>query len=72
MGKHYASMLDYYAHGTGPQVAEQLQAFAERAGADELMLLVKGPTTATNNRTLELVAESWGLDPAAAAGDPTT
>ena len=67
VGKHYESMLDYYAHGTGPKVAEQLQAFTERAGADELMLLVKGPTTETNNRTLELVAESWGLDPATTA-----
>ncbi len=72
VGQHYASMLDYYAVGTGEQTAEYLEAFAERAQADELMLLIKGPTTQTNNRTLELIAQAWGLDPATAAGDPTT
>lgn len=71
-GQHYASMLDYYGVGTGDQVADYLQHFTERAQADELMLLVKGPTTESNNRSLELIAESWGLDPDKAAGDPTT
>lgn len=65
-------MLDYYGVGTGDQVADYLQHFTERAQADELMLLVKGPTTESNNRSLELIAESWGLDPDKAAGDPTT
>ena len=54
VGQHYAAMLDYYAVGTGEQTAEYLEAFAERAQANELM------------------AQAWGLDPAAAAGDPTT
>ena len=71
-GRHYASMLDHYGVGTGEQVAEYLAAFAEQAQADELMLLVRGPDTATNNRTLELVADAWGLNPDETAGDPTT
>lgn len=71
-GQRYASMLDYYAHGTGEQVGAYLQDFAARAQADELMLLVKGPTTRANNRSLELIAEAWGLDPEQTAGDPTT
>ena len=36
------------------------------------MLLVKGPTTATNNHTLERIAHAWGLDSSDTAGDPTT
>lgn len=71
-GQHYASMLDYYGVGTGEQVADYLQSFAQQAQADELMLLVKGPTTETNNRSMELIAQAWGLDPESAAGDPTT
>lgn len=71
-GQHYASMLDYYAVGTGEQTAEYLASFAELAQADELMLLIKGPTTEANNRSLELIAQAWGLDAAPAAGDPTT
>lgn len=71
-GQQYASMLDHYAVGTGDQVAAQLQAFTELAQADELMLLIKGPDTATSTRSLELIAEAWGLDPDRTAGDPTT
>lgn len=71
-GQQYASMLDYYAVGTGEQVADYFQAFANQAEADELMLLVKGPTTESNNRSMELIAQAWGLDPSNIAGDPTT
>ncbi|MGP6172612.1 LLM class flavin-dependent oxidoreductase [Corynebacterium sp. A21] len=70
-GQHYASMLDYYGVGTGEQTAGYLQNFAEKSKADELMLLVKGPTTESNNRSMELIAQAWGLDPANVAGDPT-
>lgn len=71
-GQQYASMLDYYAYGTGEQTAEYLDNFAQRAQADELMLLAKGPTTEINNRSMELIAQAWGLDPENMAGDPTT
>lgn len=65
-------MLDYYGVGTGEQVTDYLETFAQKAQADELMLLVKGPTTETNNRSMELIAQAWGLDPKVTAGDPTT
>ncbi|ANE02870.1 LLM class flavin-dependent oxidoreductase [Corynebacterium crudilactis] len=71
-GAQYASMLDYYGVGTGEQVADYLQSFAEKAHADELMLLVKGPTTQSSNHSMELIAQAWGLDPEHTAGDPTT
>lgn len=71
-GRQYASMLDYYGVGTGEQVTDYLRTFAAKAQADELMLLVKGPTTQSNNRSMELIARAWGLDPENAAGDPTT
>lgn len=67
-GQHYAAMLDYYSAGTGEDVADYLRQFAHTAKADELMLLVKGPTTATNDHTLERIAHAWGLD----SSDPTT
>lgn len=61
-GQQYASMLNYYGVGTGEQVADYLQIFTEKAQADELMLLIKGPTTQSNGRSMELIAQAWGLD----------
>lgn len=70
-GRQYASMLDYFAYGTGEQAAAYLQQFASETGADELMLHIKGGGTAGNLEAMELIAHTWGLDPAHAAGDPT-
>ena len=54
-------------HIVGDPVAVQarLAALVERTGADELMLSTRAHSLATRARSLTLVAEQWGLVPAA-------
>jgi hypothetical protein len=39
---------------------------AERTGADELMISTRAHSFATRSRSLSLLAERWGMVPAAA------
>lgn len=52
--------------GTPEQVRATLMELAEAAGADELMVLTITPDFATRLRSYELLAEAFGLRPAAA------
>ena len=56
-------MLRYSAVGTGESVKGQLAAFAEHAGADELILAGAAPDKPAKLRTFELVAEAHRLSP---------
>ncbi len=71
-GARVDEMLRYAAVGTGAQVAEQLQAFAEHAQADELILASGSRTKTERLRSFALVAESCGQTETAAseASDP--
>ncbi|MGO1912166.1 MAG: LLM class flavin-dependent oxidoreductase [Corynebacterium sp.] len=55
------AMLRYTAVGTAPQIREYLEGFAAAAQADELMVAVQSPTTDGALRTMEIVADGWGL-----------
>jgi luciferase family oxidoreductase group 1 len=64
-GQQVDQMLRYTAVGTAATVAEQLDRFAEHAGADELILATSATDQMRRLRTLELVAEARGLTAAA-------
>jgi len=57
-------MMRYTAVGTMTQVADYLDAFAQHADADELMLAHQAPTLASRLRSIHLVAQGRGLVPA--------
>ena len=51
----------------GPDLVHRgLAALAERTGADELMVSTRAHSFATRSRSLTLVANRWGMVPAAA------
>ena len=52
-GHQIRHLLTYSAVGTCSEVREYLQAFAQHADADELMVVLQSPTTATRLRSLE-------------------
>jgi len=54
-------MLRYRAVGSPATVAEQLRAFAAHAGADELMIVHQGTTTAERLRSIELTADAGAV-----------
>ncbi|GAA4528461.1 LLM class flavin-dependent oxidoreductase [Brachybacterium paraconglomeratum] len=58
-------ILDTYtqrsAPGTGPQVAEHLDHLHELTGANEIMLVTMGHSRAVQRRTVELIADHYGL-----------
>jgi luciferase family oxidoreductase group 1 len=55
-GHRVAQMMHYMAVGTPPMVDEYLDAFAEHADADELIVAPNSPTTETKLRSLALIA----------------
>jgi luciferase family oxidoreductase group 1 len=57
---HVDEMLRCSAVGTPDQVAQQLQAFADSLGADELILAGAAPDKTAKLRTFELVAQARG------------
>lgn len=67
-GRQVLGMMHYAAVGTGDMVASQLEAFAERARADELILAVASPLIDQRLAGLALVARSCGLESGQAAG----
>lgn len=50
-----------YINGTGPQVAERLDHLHDLTGADEIMLVTMGHSREVQARTLELIADHYGL-----------
>lgn len=58
-------ILDMYTqrflHGTGEQVAEHLDQLHEVSGVDEVMLVTLGHSRTVQTRTLELIADHYGL-----------
>lgn len=50
-----------YVNGTGAQVAEHLDHVHELTGADEIMLVTMGHSRSVQARTVELIADHYGL-----------
>lgn len=69
-GRQIIDMLRYTAAGTGEQVAEYLEDFTRAAQADELMVSLQGPSNDHAQRSMDILARAWGLDPAHTAGAP--
>ncbi|WP_268746899.1 LLM class flavin-dependent oxidoreductase [Tomitella biformata] len=59
-------VLDMYAerfiNGTAADVAENLEQLHDRTGVDEVMLVVMGYSREAQARTVELMADHYGLD----------
>ncbi|HEY8378840.1 MAG TPA: LLM class flavin-dependent oxidoreductase [Nannocystis sp.] len=66
----FDQMFTYTALGTGAAVRAYLERFQAEVGADELMVVHQADTVAGRLRSLEIVAEAWGLSPTGAAGAP--
>lgn len=64
-GQQIAGMLHYSAIGTQEEVRHYLTEFAHLAQADELMISILAPTGRENHRSMELLAQGWGLTGAA-------
>lgn len=62
-GRGIEEMSRYSAVGTGPEVKAYLEDFAKRAQADELMTVHAAPSVAARVRSLEVLAQAWGLQP---------
>ncbi len=69
-GRQIMDMLRYTAVGTGGQVRDYLEGFTRTAQADELMISLQGLSEAETNRGMEILAETWELDPEHTAGAP--
>lgn len=61
-GQQIIEMLRFTAQGTGPDIKEYLDRFATMAQADELMISLQAPSTEESSRSMEILAEAWGLD----------
>jgi luciferase family oxidoreductase group 1 len=59
-GAHVEEMMTYAIAGTPPEVSSYLGAFAEHAGADELIVVHQSPTTDERLRSVELLADVMG------------
>ena len=60
-GKQIIGMLKYWAIGTGDQVRSYLTDFTQTARADELMISLQSPDTDSTMRSLEILADVWGI-----------
>lgn len=61
LGHQVRQMFRYHAHGTGPEVVEQLEEFKDLAQADELMISLQSPSGTEADRSMEILADAWGL-----------
>lgn len=52
---------DRNIHGTAAEVAEGLEALHAQTGVDEVMLVVNGHSRRTQSRTVELIADHYGM-----------
>jgi luciferase family oxidoreductase group 1 len=62
-GRQVLAMMHYQAVGTGPEVVSRLEAFAEHARADEVMVAASSPRLEQRLHTLRLVAAACDLPP---------
>lgn len=62
-GQQIIEMLHYTAVGSKAEVTAYLEAFAQHTQADEIMLSIPNPSTEQSLRSMEIVAEGWGLTP---------
>lgn len=60
-GQQIIDMLRFTAQGTGQEVKDYLDRFANLAQADELMISLQSPSTEEQARSMEILAEAWGL-----------
>lgn len=58
-GRQILRMITYTACGDGPAVRDYLEGFAQRAGADELMIAPVGSTRERVHRSLEVTRRAW-------------
>ena len=58
-GRQILHMITYTAVGDGPEVRDYLRDFAERAGADELMIAPVGSTRDRVHGTLDVLRRAW-------------
>lgn len=69
-GQQILDMLRFTAIGTTEKVREDLEQFAELAQADELMISLQATSHDEAMRSMDILAESWQLDPDNTAGAP--
>lgn len=69
-GQQIIDMLRFTAIGTGEQVRDYLDNFAEQSLADELMISFQGPTSEEAMASMDILADAWELDPEDTAGAP--
>jgi len=69
-GRQLAEMMRYSAVGTAEVVKEYLENFAAHAVADELIIAHSGPTLGDRLRSVDLLADAWGLPGVAATSVP--
>ena len=67
-GQQIIDMLRFTAQGTAAQVREYLERFAALAQADELMVSLQSPSTEQSRRSMQILAETWGLEAAPEGG----
>ncbi|GAB3205161.1 LLM class flavin-dependent oxidoreductase [Marinactinospora thermotolerans] len=60
-GRHVEQMMTYSAVGDPREVTDYLRGFAEKAGADELIIAFQSGDTESRLRSAELVAEAAGI-----------
>ncbi|MCG7253884.1 LLM class flavin-dependent oxidoreductase [Corynebacterium hadale] len=58
-GQQIIDMLRYTAQGTGEQVVEYLDWFAQHAGADELMISLQAPSHEEVLASMDILASHW-------------
>jgi luciferase family oxidoreductase group 1 len=63
-GRQIAEMMRYSAIGTPERVRADLEEFRAHADADELIVVHASPTLEGRLRSVDLLAEAWGLAPA--------
>jgi luciferase family oxidoreductase group 1 len=69
-GQQVAGMMRYSAVGDPAAVEAYLTEFVGHADADELIVVHASPTIEARLRSLDLVADAWGLRPEAAVASP--
>lgn len=60
-GQQVLEMLRFTAQGTGSEVKDYLERFAQLSQADELMISLQSPSTEESARSMEILADAWGL-----------
>lgn len=69
-GQQIIDMLRFTAIGTPTDVVTYLEDFRQRAQADELMISFQGRSNDEAMHSMNLLADTWGLDPSNTAGAP--